>query len=151
MADPVSITTGVIRLHYLTIALANILQENNEELPKEVKDVEQHTKALAETLTELHNFLRSDECAEIVFHADSGLSTVLQGCQLRLENLENKLRKWNTKFSSSLSSSAVRLTGAMGQGECIEASQWLQDFTQTFQFCLVNNNWYVSAGNFEWI
>jgi len=142
--EPFSLATGIAGLISLAIGVTTISQEYIsavKEAPQHIQDLSNQTQVLGDVLTQLMKFLRSDDAEHISFQADSALPLVQKSCEKQLERICKKLNKFHGADKSKLSSTVARLVWPFEKGECVEVTKRLQEWAQTFHFCLTVANW----------
>ncbi len=143
--DPFTLATGIVGILGLSIQITDIIKEyisSVAQARKEAEDLACQIGALGEVLKKLIEFLRSDNVKDVSFEPSSGLNLALGCCQMQLESLYKKLKKPNAP--NKLTAVWDRFTWPLDKKDCTEIIRHLQEYAQTFHFCLTITNWCVS-------
>jgi hypothetical protein len=140
--DPFTLATGVAGILSLTTELTKIFTEyvgGVASAPKSARSLFEEITALSHVLSQLVDFLRSENAKGNTFDKTSALCSMIAICQSNIEGLYKKIGNLSRNGGSAFE----RLKWPLSEKDCQKSVERLHRCAQFFHFSLSVSSWFA--------
>lgn len=146
--DPWSLSASVAGLASLTLEIGKLLGgyvSDVKSAPQDADKLHAEVTALAQALDRLVEFLRREDTTGPEFKDTSVLCSIIVMCQKQINVLYKKLGKQENEKTSKVAGIIEGMKWPFQKEEFESTVRSLNRFTQTFEFSLTIENWYIPS------